>query len=249
MNIHVVWTLVALLFSIASLGGATNLLVKALQKPVKKKEGDAPTFNHDDPDSQLVINAPRIWAWISVLVFVFFGSTIVVLELLPFVSPISSSSGTSDLVSLSMGLIGLVITALTGMALSSAWRAKDQAEEAKIAASDALKEVVRRDRDFHASSVLQLARIEALELKLKFTGGPKYRLQATLANLLATAFAASSDKERIAILSRIAQDEKLYRAFTRYGLDGAGIYDYLMLLSRSDEMSKHDRRNILKLLT
>lgn len=244
MTYELLLMLAALIAAMVSLGIATNLLVRSLQDPSKGTEQSEDSERTKHNKNEL----PRRWAYIAVLVFVFFGSTTLVLELLPVVSPMHARNGTSDIVSLSMGLIGLVITALTGMALSSAWRAKDQAEEAKTAASNALEQFSLREREFRTSSVLQLARIEALELKLKFAGGHKYRLQSSLANLLSTAFSAGSDKERMMILSRIATDDELRGAFSRYGLDGSGIYEYLTMLAADKTVSKHDKRNLFRLL-
>lgn len=218
--------------AVSSIGAATFFLVRALQG--------------SDEISRLSV--PVQWAIVAMLFFASLSAISVLLQVSREAFPVQVANGTSDLVSLSMGLIGLVITALTGMALSSAWRAKDQAEEAKNAASNALRQFEVNEREFRLSSVFQLARIESLELKLKFTGGKKYRVQSSLANLLATAFSARSDSERFMILKKIGSDEELLGAFRRYALDGSGIYDFLSLLLCNQDLEKEEKRVLHKLL-
>lgn len=160
----------------------------------------------------------------------------------------NSIAARGDLTSLALGVIGLVITGMTGMALAVGWNS--------LSESRRLHESVRYEMSSvknHISEMLRLAAYtEALELRIRYPY-ELARADNAVADILCSAFSSSpkSDNETdhpARSLAAINSDVDAQNAFLLLVSATPNIRLYLRRLSEDPSMSSGDRQVLFKLL-
>ncbi len=202
----------------------------------------------DDPTSQR--NSPRksFRFWGAVRWGVFAALVYVGLTIRQDASAATGSGSTGELISLGLGLVGLVITALTGMALATAWRALDDAREANKTAKQVIATISEREDRLLERVLWTNIHMNALHTDHTHFYGSRLRpapLNTINAfegarKLVANCFDHPSiAKVRRFIRDISEDDDSLPHVAAIMGYDGAGLAE---LIDRDKDATPEDKR-------
>ena len=157
------------------------------------------------------------------------------------INPESFSSSTPqsslDIIGLGLGLIGLVITALTGMALATAWRAKDHAQSA-------LQKLDTEYSQIKVKLSRSLAYADLLNLSMKKLNPVE---KSTVVNML-KAVSEEDQSESHVFLKSIADTPRRLEQFRSFGPSTVSFLKLLEEILASQETSREYKSTVRKLL-
>ena len=163
-----------------------------------------------------------------------------------FGSEVSGSRG--DAFGQSLGLIGLIVTVVTGLTIASAWRAKDQVETAEARINRAISDIDKRS----LSLIRTIASQEVLSVQLKRGPSNNTMAELTMANLLQVAISASALPstltETFVILGSISEPGVHRDLFRTIFSERSAVSDWLEKLLEVEELSQSEKAVLHRLL-
>jgi len=142
-----------------------------------------------------------------------------------------------DMLGLGLGLIGLVITALTGMALATAWRAKDHAQTA-------LEKLDKEYSQIKIKLSRSIAYADLLNLSMKKLNRVE---KSTLVNMLKAVSEEDQNQSHV-FLKSISDTPRRLEQFRSFGPSTVSFVKLLEEILASQETSREYKSTVRKLL-
>lgn len=187
------------------------------------------------------------WGVISGLLFFFFFQPFLLFP--NFLA--GSSTVLGDIINLGLGVIGLVITASTGIAVATSWRALDDARRADDHATSALSEYLQVRKNLEGIILTHSAFLEASNVRSELDS-EKDSLEYRVADGFCDALIASNEasrREAIYALSKDDQYSSVARKIFNLSLQENAIHVYLKSIIRDPSLPDNQRNMLSDLIS
>lgn len=162
-----------------------------------------------------------------------------------------SSETLSQVLNLSLAVVGLVITTSTGIAVATSWRALDNAKDADAHATEALLEYQNIRRDLDRKILSQSAYLEALNARFQYMHDPDC-LEFRVAEGYCDALLAPSETAKVRTIEAINDvpnyadiAEKIFRFKNQENF----LHRYFLEVSEDRQISRHIRAKFSTLVS
>lgn len=162
-----------------------------------------------------------------------------------------SSEALSQVLNLSLAVVGLVITTSTGIAVATSWRALDNAKDADKHATEALGEYKQIKSDLDLRILSQSAYLEALNARFQYMHDPN-SLEFRVAKGYCDALLAPNDFARlrtIEAINGISTYAKVAQRIFRLKHQENFLHQFFLRISEDTSLDRDVRNNFSKLLS
>ncbi|MBL1435406.1 MAG: hypothetical protein COB08_004320 [Rhodobacteraceae bacterium] len=199
------------------------------------------------PDESWIENFQRATGWGAAAVLAIISFGVIVDFLGPSESPgnftasgISTVNASEAIMALAIGVIGLVITGMTGMALSAAWRAKDLSVNAENIMREYKAGLQKSEQERILFTTQTLAHIQAIDLKAANS-------EKSAFSVLLSGIRAEDQKEEIEILVALVDEPEFLNQLGEVTIP-KGISAYLRILVDNEEIDLVRKSKLISLV-